>query len=184
MSTTIIGVDLGLDGAIAILDDAATVHAMPVIKVGKSRKVLDKRTICELVVPYLRDGQAVMYIENLAVTPGMRVPKGGGKPQRVPKSAKCATEQGDQRGFFTGVCMAHGAAYRIITWKEWGGSMLRGMPIGTRDERKRSSIIIAGREFAHVSLLPTPNCTKKSDGMSDALLIALHARRLLNGGGA
>jgi crossover junction endodeoxyribonuclease RuvC len=79
---------------------------------------------------------------------------------------------GKSAGFIEGVLQAYGIPYQLVppyTWKKEFGL--------TSDKQK--SVDVCRRLFPEVSLLPTSRCTKPSDGIGEALLMAEYARRKL-----
>lgn len=79
---------------------------------------------------------------------------------------------GKSAGFIEGVLQAYGIPYQLVppyTWKKEFGL--------TSDKQK--SVDVCRRLFPDVSLLPTSRCTKPSDGIGEALLMAEYARRKL-----
>ena len=79
---------------------------------------------------------------------------------------------GKSAGFIEGVLQAYGIPYQLVppyTWKKEFGL--------TSDKQK--SVDVCRRLFPDVSLFPTSRCTKPSDGIGEALLMAEYARRKL-----
>ncbi len=78
---------------------------------------------------------------------------------------------GQSYGFIMGVLRALGISYQLVppaVWKREFG-LLRA--------DKQASIETCKQLFPGVSLLPGEQCRKDSDGMAEALLIALYAQR-------
>lgn len=78
---------------------------------------------------------------------------------------------GQSYGFIMGVLRALGISYQLVppaVWKREFG-LLRA--------DKHASIETCKQLFPGVSLLPGEQCRKDSDGMAEALLIALYAQR-------
>lgn len=77
---------------------------------------------------------------------------------------------GKSAGFIEGVLTAFGVSYQLIppqTWKK--EYSLSG--------DKSKSVKTCKRLFPNVDLLPTERSRKESDGMAEALLLALYAQR-------
>jgi hypothetical protein len=85
--------------------------------------------------------------------------------------AKAALSSGQKYGELIGICTALGLKIVEVSPAVWKRSM--GL---TRE--KDTSIALCERLFPEVDLLPTPRCTKPSDGMAEALLLAEYGRRL------
>lgn len=79
---------------------------------------------------------------------------------------------GTSYGFIQGVLQAYGIPYQLVPPGVWK----REFSI-TSD--KHTSIDVCRRLFPDVDLLPTPRCTKPSDGIGEAVLMAEYARRKL-----
>jgi len=158
---TFIGVDNGLKGAIAILDDSnlPLVEAMPVIM--GVRKVYDETRIAD-ILQYHGDG-ALVVIE---LAQAMRR---GEHPQGTVSSFKIGVNYALVRG----ICVGLRLPYVTVAPRKWQKVMHAGVSAG---DTKTASIIAAKRRFPGVSLLPTNKCRKDSDGMADALLIARWAQ--------
>lgn len=78
---------------------------------------------------------------------------------------------GQSYGFIMGVLRALGISYQLVppaVWKREFGLLRAG---------KQASIETCKQLFPGVSLLPGEQCRKDSDGMAEALLIALYAQR-------
>jgi len=73
-------------------------------------------------------------------------------------------------GYILGVLEANQVPYQLVTPQKWKKHF--GL-----DNDKSKSIALCKRLFPAVSLLPTERCRKDSDGMAEALLIALYAKR-------
>lgn len=77
---------------------------------------------------------------------------------------------GKSYGYILGVLEANGIPYQTVSPQRWKRHF--GL-----DNDKRKSIVTAKRLFPALSLLPTERCRVESDGMAEALLIALYAQR-------
>ena len=78
---------------------------------------------------------------------------------------------GQSFGYILGVLEAHRIPYQLVTPKTWKRHF------GLSDDKTRS-IETAKHLFPNSSLLPTPKCRVESDGMAEALLMALYGLRL------
>lgn len=77
---------------------------------------------------------------------------------------------GRAAGFIEGVLTANRIPFQLVPPKKWKKEYSLG-------NDKNQSIAVCKKLFPNVSLLPTARCTKNSDGMAEALLLALYAQR-------
>ena len=77
---------------------------------------------------------------------------------------------GKAAGFIEGVLVAHRIPFQLVLPKKWKKEYSLG-------NDKNQSIAVCKKLFPNVDLLPTARCTKDSDGMAEALLMAEYARR-------
>lgn len=90
----------------------------------------------------------------------------------MPKQGVASTFNfGKSFGYILGVLEANNIPYELVTPKKWKKHF-------SLDDDKKKSIQTAKRLFPGVSLLPTERCRVESDGMAEALLLALYAYRL------
>lgn len=73
-------------------------------------------------------------------------------------------------GYIQGVLEANQVPYELVSSKKWKNHF--GL-----DNDKSKSVAYCKRLFPNLSLLPTSRCHKESDGMAEAILIALYAKR-------
>lgn len=157
----IIGIDPGLDGAIATMSGSRiTVRIMPTLKSTKTKRILDENKICQ----FLEQRRKVIghvFVEKVHAMPG----------QGVTSTFNFGAGWGIIWGILVGLHIPRSLVHPA-TWKK---VICKDMPKGSKD----ASIIVAKRLWPDVSLLPTPRCRKDSDGMADALCIAEYGKRLL-----
>jgi crossover junction endodeoxyribonuclease RuvC len=153
----IVGIDPGLSGGIAIMDEVNLVtHAMPTVSVGK------KNAIC---LPVLR-GMLVsanpqcVYIEKVSAMPKQGVTS--------------MFNFGMGYGMIQGMCAALKIPYEFVTPQEWKKTVLAGRPSGSEAE-------YAGQRWPDHNWLETARCKKWHDGMIDAALIAEYGMRKTRG---
>lgn len=164
-NVTIIGIDPGLDGGIAVLmqDYAgieARVVAMPIVDLGKKRRY-DMAKIRNLIY------QA--HPTQVAIE----------KQQAMPRQGGCSMfSLGEGFGILSGIVAGLGFALLHVPPKIWQADAHRGI---SGDNTKAKSIVAAQQLFPDVNLLATERCTKPHDGMADALMIAWWALRNLKG---
>jgi hypothetical protein len=158
---TIIGIDPGLDGAIAMLRDPVgrDTQSMPALPAGqKGRRVLD----VECVI--LRLEAEREYDDCHAVIE---------RPIAMPKQSCVSTaKQFEVYGLLVGMCAAICGSYAIVRPRDWQKVMLEGEP---GKDTKAKSLIVAKRLFGET---PWPKNKSKAHGVADALLIAEYGRRL------
>ncbi len=164
----IIGIDLGFAGGIAVLKHNATeVYAMPAQKTGKgSKQELDLQGIMEL---WEWCGVIQAPITFAAYVEA---------PQKLSPGHGAQVSTFEQFGTFRGMLHALGVGLEKVSPRKWQNAVLGG----NIDDTKAASVSMCKALFPGVSLRPTDKCRKDSDGMSDALLIAVYGRRLMNGG--
>lgn len=97
------------------------------------------------------------------------------KVASMPNQGVSSTFKFGQRfGYILGVLGACEIPFQLVPPRKWKSHF-------SLDGDKAKSIETAKRLFPAVSLLPTSRCHKDSDGMAEALLIALYGKRM--GGG-
>lgn len=77
---------------------------------------------------------------------------------------------GKSAGFIEGVLAVYNIPYQLVPPQKWKKEFSLGSD-------KSQSIAVCERLFPTVNLLRTERCTKKHDGMAEALLLAEYARR-------
>jgi len=154
----IIGIDPGLDGAIAaIFGSHVGVRVMPTLQSSKSKRMIDERE----VVRYLerrQDSIGHVFIERVGAMPGQGV-------------TSCFTF-GCGWGIIRGICAALHLPYTLVHPVTWKKVVCRDMSQG-----KDAAIIVAKRLWPDVSLRRSDRSKKDHDGMADALCIAEWGRR-------
>jgi len=164
----IVGIDNGLSGGLAIIDDErrpadnTLVFPMPVI-FNLSKRVVDELEVFEFLD---NRGAEHVFIEGVQPNPQWQI-------SAVTSLVTC-------QALVRGMCVAMEIPYTIVPAQAWQKAMFKGTPC-KKGQTKVVSVQVAKRLFPKVSLLRTPKCTKPSDGMSDALLIAEYGRRQLQG---
>lgn len=169
-----IGIDPGLSGGIALLDEQAnviTAFPMPIIQ-GK-KNYMDTKAVSE----YLKSFDPI----ELFVTIEKQIPIGGkrekvrilrtGKIMEVSIGRGMASTAYFQQGYgeLIGVCTALDHVAFVtrapVTWKK---NVLEGLPwVGN----KAASILYVQNRWPKVNLLPTPRSRKPSDGLADAICL-------------
>lgn len=170
MTGIVIGIDPGISGGISIiwLETGKIVGAvMPTIK-EKGKNRLDSLSIFgSLRVHSIRDVVRLVVIE------------------RVGSQPTDGHMQAFKFGFNVGILhgIVQGLALPLddtVTPQRWQKAILGSFAPG---ESKAASVAFCRRRWPGLSLLPTPRCTKPSDGIADAACIAEFARRQVVGNG-
>lgn len=158
---TIVGIDPGLDGGVAILvpGDAPRVFAMPTLGTGRRElHVYELRRWFHLPI-----NKGHVVIERQQSMPGQGV--------------KSTFTTGENYGILLGIAIGVYVGHTIVPAKQWQKMMFSGLD--RRLDTKTKSILRARQLFPEVSLRATERCKKDHHGMSDALLIAEWGRRTL-----
>ncbi len=153
-----IGIDPGLNGAVAVFTDAGelvSVSPMPTMPVTASRTEID----------------------IVAVSKTLRCLLVGKNPQRVTIehvgthptwSVQPAFNFGDTFGQLKAMCRLNGWPLLLVKPQIWKAAMLAGT-----DKSKEAAIAKAKGLFPNVSLVP-PGKRKESDDFAEAVLIGLY----------
>ena len=144
----IIGIDPGLSGGIAVIENGRIVetHRMPVVKFG-GKKVMDSRGLREILIE--RDYASRVVIEKVHAMPG------NGKVSMF--------TFGFGAGVIEGVLAGITMPFEYVTPQKWQ-SILNG--IDSTLKKKRSIVYCNGR---------FPTIGKLTDGEADAVCMALWA---------
>jgi len=156
----IVGIDPGLNGAIAILQDRrAEIFPCPVITIRpKSRK----RDFLPAEMARLIPNDAALAVLE--------------KAQAMPKQGTASTfRTGRGFGLWEGILVTKGLPYVIVHPKTWQREFLRDI---SGDNPKTKSIIAAKRLFPGISLRRNENSRKDDSGFADALLLAAYGHRI------
>lgn len=168
MSLTVIGIDPGITGAIAVWDGRTLeVHKMPVVnlKIGKkNRNSVSPQMLAELLDRII-DGEHIkghdelhVFIEKVHMMPKM-----GGA---------AAFSFGTGYGVLLGAIAMAGLSYTAVPFQTWCKALT-----GSNKSKGKD----AGRELA-ANLYPKYRdlfAAKNADGIADAALIAMYGRRQL-----
>ena len=160
--TTFIGIDPGKKGAIAIIDDAVTVHKAPVVESKKGKTGYDEPGMWDFLRHIEHGFTAIEQVQSF--------------PEQGSSSA---VSIGFGQGLWRGMLVAAGIPYHVVGPRTWQKALLVDVD---KSDTKAASIIVAKRLFPGVSLRATDRCQKDDHNMADALLIAEYARREHQGG--
>jgi crossover junction endodeoxyribonuclease RuvC len=157
-----LGIDPGLAGGIAVLDEAGTVRLVEPMPIAG--KEVDAGQLARLVRS-LRDldnqtDYALAAVEHVGAMPG--------------NGSSSMFNFGAGWGLVRGVLAALNVPVQLVRPQKWKGVVLAGT---THD--KAGCVAWCASRFPSVSLV-MPRCRKPHDGMADALALAEYAR--LKGG--
>jgi crossover junction endodeoxyribonuclease RuvC len=153
----IIGIDIGLEGAVAVLDMEGTLLAvedMPPLADGTAkRRTINSILLAAILPEHAAPGKPIehAYIEFVSVRPG--------------EGAVGAFAFGRCRGIVEGVCGALSIPVSFITPASWKRAV--NLPPGTDKDRSRSMAIARWPQHAEWFK------RKMDNGRSDAALIAI-----------
>ena len=157
---TLIGIDPGKDGAIAILD-------IPEPGVDEPRLIKTNFVACKDFIYGKEYDVGLMadivkkYLSDLVVIE---------KQKAYPLQGRTSQFSiGYGYGLWEGLVAALKYPYIVVTPQTWQKKIYAGI---AGDDPKKKSIIAAGRLFPDVDLRRTDRCKIKHHGMSDALLLA------------
>lgn len=163
-----IGIDPGLDGGVALLapDENPLLCVMPTQPTGKGNgREVD--VTYSLVWSALKLGPTRVLLERQ-----QPFPKQGGKSNFT---------TGYNYGKLVALLEAEAVSFEVVRPQEWQ----RAFGIGGKGvDTKKQAALVAARLFPCVELRATERCRKPHSGKIDALLIAEHGRRKMQGGGS
>jgi crossover junction endodeoxyribonuclease RuvC len=161
-ATAILGIDPGLDGAVALLlADRAEAHVTPTLSAGSGKRRYDTAGMIALLEAH---PVALAVIEAV---------------NAMPKQGVTSTFRfGEGYGLWQGLLAGLRIAYLTVTPQAWKKVILAGT---ARD--KAAAIQFAQRRFPSVSLLVSPRSRKPHTGLADAVCLAEFGRRQLLGSG-
>lgn len=160
----VIGIDPGLDGGAAVIDDVGEyieespyVVAMPTIKVDGKRQV-DIRQLVEMF------GLGIQFAVNHVVIERVHA---------MPKQGVTSMFTfGMGYGKILGMMETFGITYETVLPQKWKNLILAG----TKKD-KAAAIKFAKRKYKGINLKATPRCKTDHDGMADAVCLAHYALR-------
>ena len=171
MSKTIIAIDIGKKGAIAIIRpdlEEDEFHPMPMIK--DEVDYVELESILSLVGNL--DNNTVVIFEKLGVIFGT--------------SKKTAFSMGHQSGAIEMACIALNLPFHKVPAKAWQKEMFANTSIVTKKSKsgkstvtdtKATALIVCKQLFPGLKLTFGDRATKPHDGLVDALLMGEYAKR-------
>jgi len=163
---TIIGIDPGLKGGIAVIDGDGDVTAYPMPVTGNQ---VNWRAFRDIIVPMNDDEDILVVIEKMQANALMG---------RVPTFSL-----GGQFEGLRAVCAVLDISVIVVSPMEWKSQVLKGSPWKRKKgdtKKNKASILYVQQRYPKLSLLPTDKCKVPSDGMADAVCIALWANMPAN----
>lgn len=169
MTLLFVGIDPGLDGAVAALDEKGAVVGVcdtPVFQAGARRDYVTTEM-----------GHVILLACGFRLgTPGpdvrikVAIERGGTRPGQ---SAQSGFSFGRGCGLWEGVVAAKGLAYELVLPQRWKKAMLAGY---SQEAKDKKALAVARAK----ALFPTAEITlKKHSGRAEALLMAEYLRRVM-----
>lgn len=158
-----IGIDVGVNGGIAVLKDD---RKLDVFTIPKIKDTIDYTMLHHIIDDFSRP--CFVCIEDVHSIFG--------------SSAKSNFNFGKIAGVLLGMVVASNYAYELVQpkiWQKeiWTNNDIVKKPNGKNDT-KATSLIAAKRIFPGETFVATPRSKKPHDGLYDAALIAEYCRRL------
>lgn len=167
----VFGIDPGLDGGIAILEDGQlrlTID-MPtnaVVENKKNKRVTDFRAVSDFFLEHITDEDHHIYVEKLWAQNPHRF------NENVPATAGIVStwRQAEDYGGLKGVIQTLRLKHTFVAPVTWKKLVMKGVN-GTG---KDASVIRCMQLFPNATLLRNSRCSKPSDGRAEAILIAYY----------
>jgi len=166
----ILGIDPGLQGAVAIYDTTepnnSKVIDIPTTHMKGSKKVVDARKLADLV------GEVLFYLPTRPDGEVSTIAAVVENVHSMPRQAG-AFAFGLSTGIIHGVLATHGIHFTLVTPAQWKGAMkLHRAPDEQTSVVKNRARALATRLFPH---LAKEFARVKDDGRAEALLLAVYA---------
>lgn len=160
-----VGIDPGKKGGICAINDREQVFLLERTPlVGTTKKVYDEQAMANLIRDlFLSQRVKLVCLEKVGAMPG----------QGVTSMFNFGMGYGLWRGFLA-MCDLPRMNPTPAKWKK---EMLAGIPA---DDKKAMSITAAKQLLPQAELVP-PGCRKPHDGLAEAALLALYAKRAHGG---
>ncbi len=157
--TVVVGIDPGLDGAVAILVDGAgpVFYRTPTLDCKGSKRTFDLPAMREILS---RSSPSLVVIERVGARPGQGVTS--------------MFNFGCGYGIWLGLLAGLGIPCEVVAVATWKKAILPGTA-----KDKTAAIELVSRRFPGTSLLATPRSKIPHDGFADACCLALYARILI-----
>ena len=157
-----LGIDPGLSGAVALIDDDAKIiwlDDMPTLKLTKTRREIDAREFADWLEGEAATSTDAPWIDCRAVieSPGVR----------PGQSAQSGVKTGVGWGTLVGILVALKIPYETVTPQRWQKAILGNVDRGASKDRSRA---FCQREYPSADL-----GKRRTQDRSDALCIARYA---------
>ena len=164
-----VGIDVGLDGAVAIIgpDLSTQVLCVKTVRV-KSGRTYDEAWLVDFVECQLDQG-AHFWIEQ--------PPRGSGDPSRLYGVLMLQFGYGLWRGIIR--ACGDAGSYDTVRPQLWQTSVISKALDKVPGDTKASSLNASRRLYPDATLRHSTRCTVDNHNMSDALLIAEYGRRVM-----
>lgn len=156
-----VGIDNGLNGGIAVINNTQSVMEtwpMPIIMKG-TKKEYDTKKIVQLFKRFKTGGKMSVMLEKAHVRPI------SGK--------KACFMNGYGYGLMQGILSSLEISYELVDPKVWQKEFFEGITTDT----KKASISFCKKKFPHANMKATEKCKVDHDGIADALCMALYCYR-------
>jgi hypothetical protein len=171
-----IGIDPGLDGAIACLTESGEweLFVCPTQKIivnKKNKRILDESEFFDIIWGLKMRYDVTFGIEKSSAMPRFKKNKKGEKeaqPMGVTSAHSTGTGWGLQRGIMTGLRIK----YQIVNPKTWQ----KGLISGHGGKPKEKVLKAIQKLFPDQDLRKSPRCKKPHDGIVDAMGICLYVK--------
>jgi crossover junction endodeoxyribonuclease RuvC len=157
-----IGIDPGLSGGIASIENDGEVHTvpMPIMGSGKDRAI-DCVELVEWIIGPFSNQQPIMVVVE--------------KVHAMPSQGVTSTFTfGKGYGMILGALAACRLPHMLVTPQAWKKAILSG--VGAKD--KKAAIQWCAQAYPQANLLATARSRVPHDGIADALCMAEYGRRL------
>jgi hypothetical protein len=173
-----IGIDPGLEGAIAVLSDGKQpfVYPMPILE-SKGKREIEFAEVRKILLPYVVLDTIVAIERQIPI---------GSKREKVTiaatgQQAEVSISRGiastgyfmENTGTLRGICIGLDLKHIRVLPQVWKSTVLTGL---SWHGNKIASVLYVQGVYPMLDLRRTPKCRKPSDGFADAVCIAEYAR--------
>lgn len=170
---TIIGIDPGLSGALAVIrgGEVLLLFKVPTIKSGRHHEY-DEQAMRAMLLEHVVYSSKLPSYEKIVTTHAFIE-----RAQAMPgQGVTSMFSIGLGFGTWRGLLAALQIPYQIVHPRTWQKTMLADV---NKDDTGAASIIVAHRLFPGVELRKSARCTVDDHNMADALNLAEYGRRIL-----
>ena len=162
-----LGVDLGLSGALVLIDSSCNVITktlMPTIEVKKGKSTKRKYDVSALaswLAEHVVPSQTFVALEDVVAMPG--------------QNPSASISRGFGQGILVGILTARGIPHMIVRPQVWQREIFKNAQSG--GDTKTKSIQFAQSTQPNEDWRETPRCKSAYDGYCDAFCIAYYAKK-------